>query len=279
VVVYPELTLTTFFPRYWYEDEDELNGFFEAAMPNEDVQPLFDCATELGIGFNLGYAELTPDGRRFNTSILVGPDGRIGGKYRKVHLPGHADNKSGFAAQHLEKRYFEVGDLGFGVFDFMGCRVGMCICNDRRWPEVYRVLALQSAELVFLGYNTPSRMLDWQEPPHLAMFAHLLSIQAGAYQNSVWVAAAAKCGVEDGAHMIGGSAIVAPSGEIVTKAISEDDEVITAEIDLALAESYRENIFNFARHRQPHTYGLIVERTGRGEPLPTPERDEAAAIA
>src|SRR5262245_20803870 len=115
VVVYPELTLTTFFPRYWYEDAAELNGFFETSMPNEHVQPLFDRAAELGIAFNLGYAELTADGRRFNTSILVDRDGRIAGKYRKVHLPGHADNKSSFAAQHLEKRYFEVGDLGFGV--------------------------------------------------------------------------------------------------------------------------------------------------------------------
>src|SRR5262249_30984104 len=123
------------------------------------------------------------------------------------------------------------------------------------------------------------RVLDWEEQPHQAMFAHLLSIQAGAYQNSVWVAAAAKCGIEDGAHMIGGSAIVAPTGEIVTKAISEEDEIITAEIDVTLAESYRENIFNFARHRQPHTYRLIVERAGRGEPLPTPEVDEAIAIA
>jgi N-carbamoyl-D-amino-acid hydrolase len=278
VVVFPELTLTTFFPRYWFERDGEVNRFFETHMPNEHVQPLFDCAVELEVGFYLGYAELTPDGRRFNTSILVDPEGRIRGKYRKVHLPGHADNRTEAPAQHLEKRYFEVGNLGFGVFEFMGCNVGMCICNDRRWPEVYRVLALQSADLVFLGYNTPSKVIGWEDQPHQGMFTHLLSLQAGAYQNSVWVAAAAKCGVEDGAHMIGGSVIVAPSGEIVARAVSEDDEVITAEIDLEMADWFRQTVFNFAEHRQPLNYQLIVERVGRGEPLSTLEPDESALL-
>jgi len=278
VVVFPELTLTTFFPRYWFERDGEVNRFFETHMPNEHVQPLFDCAVELEVGFYLGYAELTPDRRRFNTSILVDPEGRIRGKYRKVHLPGHADNRSEAPAQHLEKRYFEVGNLGFGVFEFMGCNVGMCICNDRRWPEVYRVLALQSADLVFLGYNTPSKVIGWEDQPHQGMFTHLLSLQAGAYQNSVWVAAAAKCGVEDGAHMIGGSVIVAPSGEIVARAVSEEDEVITAEIDFAIAQWFRQTVFNFAEHRQPLNYQLIVERVGRGEPLRTLERDESALL-
>ena len=278
IVVYPELTLTTFFPRHWVEDQHEVDDFFEREMPNRHVQPLFDCAKELGVGFYLGYAELTREGRRFNTSILVEPSGRIAGKYRKVHLPGHAEHRPDEPSQHLEKRYFEVGDLGFGVFDFMGSKTGMCICNDRRWPEVYRVLALQSADIVLLGYNTPSRVPGWRDQPHGWMFTHLLSIQAGAYQNSVWVAAAAKSGVEDGAHMIGGSAIVAPSGEIVARAITEQDEVITAEVDLALAEPYRQSVFNFAAHRRPENYGLIVERVGRGEPLPVPV-DEIAQPA
>jgi N-carbamoyl-D-amino-acid hydrolase len=278
VVVFPELTLTTFFPRYWFESDDEVNRFFETEMPNEHVQPLFDCAAELEIGFYLGYAELTGEGRRFNTSILVDPDGRIRGKYRKVHLPGHADNRSEEPAQHLEKRYFEVGDLGLRVFDFMGCNVGMCICNDRRWPEVYRVLGLQSAELVVLGYNTPSKVIGWSDQPHQGMFTHLLSLQSGAYQNSVWVAAAAKCGVEDGAHMIGGSVIVAPSGEIVARAVTEEDEVIAAEVDLDMGEWFRQTVFNFAEHRQPQHYRLIVERVGRGEPLPAPEPEESAVV-
>jgi predicted amidohydrolase len=65
-VVFPELALTTFFPRYWMTEEEAVERYFERSMPNADVQPLFDAARELGVGFYLGYAELTADGRRFN---------------------------------------------------------------------------------------------------------------------------------------------------------------------------------------------------------------------
>ncbi|MGC4244205.1 MAG: nitrilase-related carbon-nitrogen hydrolase, partial [Herbaspirillum sp.] len=102
---------------------------------------------------------------------------------------------------------------------------------------------------------------------HLRMFHHLLSLQANAYQNGLWVAAAAKCGFEDGFHMIGGSAIVAPSGEIVAQAQGEEDEVIFSSCDLQLGETFLQHVFNFAKHRRPEHYRLIVERTGAGAPL------------
>jgi predicted amidohydrolase len=267
-VVFPELTLTTFFPRYWHDDAAAVDTYFEREMPGPEVKPLFDCARELGVGFYLGYAELTPEGRHFNTAILVDSGGVIRGKYRKIHLPGHADKLEDVGAQHLEKRYFEVGDLGFGVFEVDGVKIGICLCNDRRWPEVYRVLALQGADLVVLGYNTPTEVPGWQEEPHAKMETHLLSLRAGAYQNSVWVAATAKSGDEDGRHLIGGSAVVAPSGEIVAKARTEGDEVVLAEVDLDYAEMYKQSVFNFAAHRRPEHYSLIVDRVGRGDPLP-----------
>src|SRR5207245_4604017 len=93
-VVFPELAFTTFFPRWWMEDQAEVDAkFFEKSIPSKETQPLFDEAKKLGIGFYIGYAELTPDRHRYNAAILVSPDGRIVGKYRKVHLPGHADHK------------------------------------------------------------------------------------------------------------------------------------------------------------------------------------------
>lgn len=266
-VVFPELALTTFFPRYWMEEREAQERFFETAMPNAQVQPLFDEARKLGMGFYLGYAELTPEGLPFNTAITVDRAGSIVGKYRKIHLPGHAEHKPQAPFQHLEKKFFQVGDLGFRVFDADGVRTGMCICNDRRWPETYRVMALQGAELVVLGYNTPSVNINWNEPVHLRTTTHLLCLQASAYQNAVWVAAAAKCGSEDGHHMIGSSVIVAPTGEIVARALSEEDEVISVKADLSLGEHFRQHVFNFAKHRRPEHYGLIVERVGAGDPL------------
>lgn len=266
-VVFPELALTTFFPRYWYEDEGEVNRFFERDMPNAETQPLFDLAADLGIGFYLGYAEATNDGRRFNSSILVDIDGRILGKYRKVHLPGHADNRPHLPFQHLEKKYFQPGDLGFPVWRAFDSILGMLICNDRRWPEAYRVMGLQGVELVALGFNTPSHNIYHPETPHLRMFHHRLSVQAGAYQNATWVVATAKAGAEDGYHMFGGSCIVAPTGEIMAQTAGEEDEVIAFDCDLDLCQHYKASTFAFERHRRTEHYTRITAQTGVTLPL------------
>lgn len=269
LVVFTELALTTFFPRWLIEDEAELDSYYETEMPGHVTMPLFEEAQKLGIGFYLGYAELSHAGgvkQRYNTSILVDRTGTIIGKYRKVHLPGHAEPQPGREFQHLEKRYFEPGDLGFPVFEGFGGKMGMCICNDRRWPETYRVMGLQGVEMVMLGYNTPYGHTGEQAMDSLILFHNHLSMQAGAYQNATWVVGTAKCGNEEGSRMGGQSVIVAPSGEIVAMSCTVEDEVITARCDLDMGRIYRETIFDFAAHRRPEHYGLIVERTGAGVP-------------
>ncbi len=264
LIVFPELALTTFFPRHLFETDPEIDSFCEASMPGPATQPLFDRAKALGIGFYLGYAELTEAAGkklRFNTSILVAPDGTIVGKYRKVHLPGHSEYRPGKRNQ-LEKRYFTVGDLGFPVWRSQNAVMGMCICNDRRWPETFRVMGLKGLELLLVGYNTSAVNNATEEPGHLRMFHHLLALQAGAYQNGTWVAAAAKAGVEDGQGLIGGSCIVAPTGEIVAKASTEGDELIMADCDLSLCDYIKSTIFNFEAHRRIEHYGIITSQTG-----------------
>jgi len=266
-VVFPELAFTTFFPRWWMENQAEVDErFFEKQIPSRETQPLFDEAKKLGIGFYIGYAELTPEGRRFNTAILVGPDGSIVGKYRKIHLPGTADAVEGRQGQHLEKHYFEVGDLGFGVFRAFGGIMGMCICNDRRWPETYRVMGLQGVEMIMLGYNSPVGLGDSFDLDSLELFHNRLVMQSGAYQNGTWVIGAAKCGFEEGYHMIGQSAIIAPSGEIVAMCHTYGDELCVRRCDLDFGLRYKNDIFNFAAHRRPEHYRLIVERTGAKPP-------------
>jgi predicted amidohydrolase len=265
LVVFPELALTTFFPRWWMENQAEIDAFFEREMPGPETRPLFEEAQRLGIGLSLGYAELVGKGltaRRFNTSILVDAGGRIVGKYRKIHLPGHAEHEPWRAFQHLEKRYFEVGDLGWGVWRAFGGLLGMCICNDRRWPETYRVMGLQGVEMVLLGYNTPVHHPPAPEHDALGNFHNQLSMQAGAYQNGTWVVGVAKCGKEEGCDMIGQSQIIAPSGETVAMSTTLGDELCVARCDLDLTRSYKETTFNFARHRRPEHYRMIVDRTG-----------------
>ena len=266
LIVFPELALTTFFPRWYMEDQAAIDAFFEREMPSNETRPLFEAAARFGMGFYLGYAEFTPEGRHFNTSILVDRSGRIVGKYRKIHLPGHAEHEPWRAFQHLEKRYFEVGNLGWGVWRTLGGNFGMAICNDRRWPETYRVMGLQDVEMVLLGYNTP-----WHNPPapdhdRLSEFHNQLSMQGGAYANATWVVGTAKCGEEEGCKLLGNSSIIAPTGEVVARALTEDDELVIARCDLDLGLSYKKSTFNFARHRQPDQYQMIVERTGAEPP-------------
>jgi predicted amidohydrolase len=269
LVVYPELAFTTFFPRWYMTDPIEVDSWFEREMPNPATRPLFETAAQYRVGISFGYAELTTDGHHFNTAILVDPNGRIVGKYRKVHLPGHAEYDPARTFQHLEKRYFEPGDLGFSVWRTMGGIVGMCICNDRRWPETYRVMGLQGVELIVLGYNTPSTNSQKRdEGPQKRQFHNRLTIQAGAYQNSTWLVAVAKGGTEDGHHLIAGSVIVNPDGEIVSEAKTEDDELIVADCDLDATIFGKQTIFDFARHRRIEHYGRITSQTGI---IPPPE--------
>jgi len=267
LVVFTELGLTTFFPRYYAEDRAEMDEWFETEMPNAATRPLFEFSAENGIGFSLGFAELTPEGRHFNTQILVDKTGNLIGKYRKVHLPGHAEFEPERTFQHLEKRYFEPGDVGFPVWRTMGGVMGMCICNDRRWPETFRVMGLQGVELVMLGYNTPSsNSLAPEETPARRMHHSLLCMQAGAYQNATWVVGVAKAGDEDGHYMLAGTSIINPNGEIVAQSETEDDELVVYNCDLDACRFLKDTTFNFQAHRRTEHYQLITEQTGAKPP-------------
>lgn len=262
LVVFPELALTTFFPRWYFEQQSEIDAFFEREMPGAETLPLFEESARLGIGFYLGYAELVvEDGKthHYNTSVLVNEKGSIVGKYRKIHLPGHHGHEPWRPFQHLEKRYFEHGNLGFPVFDEFDGKMGMCLCNDRRWPETYRVMGLQGVEMIMLGYNTPKHYPPAPEHDHLQEFHNHLVMQAGAYQNGSWIVAVAKAGREEDCDLIGESCIIAPTGEIVAECKTLEDEVIVADCDLDRCQEIQKNIFNFAMHREPQDYQLICQ--------------------
>jgi N-carbamoyl-D-amino-acid hydrolase len=262
LVVFPELALTTFFPRWFVDDISEADHWYETEMPSPVTQPLFDEARRLKIGFCLGYAELTPDGHRFNTQILVDESGATVAKYRKVHIPGHEHNEPGRPFQHAERYYFEPSSEGFGVWNAFGARVGMMICNDRRWPESYRVMGLQGVELILCGYNTPIHYVPDPSQDILQGFHNALVMQSGAYQNGTWVVGVAKGGVEEGVDSLGQSMIVAPSGQIVAQAFTTDDELLLARCDLDWCKRYTKTLFDFDRYRRPEVYGRITSQRG-----------------
>ncbi|HIF67580.1 MAG TPA: N-carbamoyl-D-amino-acid hydrolase [Acidimicrobiia bacterium] len=260
LIVFPELALTTFFPR-WYLDDvpEELDSYYETEMPGPQTQRLFDAAKSLGVGFYLGYAELTPEGKRYNSSVLVERDGSIVGRYRKVHLPGHEEHEPDRPFQHLERRYFEEGPEGFNVWDAFDGIMGMALCNDRRWPETYRVMALQNVEMILIGYNTPLHYAPDPSQNPLQSFHNRLVMQAGAYQNGTWVVGVAKGGVEEGVESLAQSMIIAPSGQIVAEAVTTGDELLVADCDLDWCKHYKETLFDFDRYRRPEMYELITQ--------------------
>jgi predicted amidohydrolase len=262
LVVFPELALTTFFPRWFVDDITEADHWYETSMPSPVTQPLFDEARRLSIGFSLGYAELTPDGHRFNTQILVEKDGSVVAKYHKVHIPGHEHHEPDRPFQHAERYYFEPGPEGFGVWKAFGARVGMMICNDRRWPETYRVMGLKGVEMILCGYNTPIHYVPDPSQDILQGFHNALVMQSGAYQNGTWVVGVAKGGVEEGVDSLGQTCIVAPSGQIVAQAYTTGDELVVARCDLDWCSKYKETLFNFDKYRRPEVYGSITAQKG-----------------
>ncbi len=262
LVVFPELALTTFFPRWFVDDITQADHWYETEMPSAITKPLFDEAKKLNIGFCLGYAELTPQGERFNTQILVERDGSIVAKYRKVHIPGHEHHEPDRPFQHAERYYFKPSDEGFGVWKAFGGRIGMMICNDRRWPESYRVMGLQGVEMILCGYNTPLQYIPDPSQDPLQGFHNALVMQSGAYQNGTFVVGVAKGGVEEGVDSLADSSIIAPSGELLAKTVTSDDELVTAVCDLDWCNNYKNTLFNFDRYRRPEVYGRITGQRG-----------------
>jgi predicted amidohydrolase len=251
----------TFFARHIFKDEGQLNSFFEHALDISQAgpgRPLFEEARTLSIDVYVGYAEKTPAGHTFNSAIYYSASmDKAIAKYRKVHIPGTKEplEKDEDAMHHLEKRNFQPGDIDFPAFCVPGlfssqevdcpqadAVLGMLICSDRRWPEAWRCYGLQGVELILCGYNTPGynpsfwgmqKSITPAAAERRIMAQHKLVMQANSYMNSCFSIAAGKAGLEDGQYsLIGGSCIVSPEGEVLAEAVTMDDEVIAADIDL-----------------------------------------------
>jgi Asp/Glu/hydantoin racemase/predicted amidohydrolase len=291
VVLFPECTFTTFFPRYLIEDEAELDSFFEHGdiTVSDNTKPLFDKAKELGVDISIGFAEAADNGDRYNACVYYhAKSGSVLSKYRKIHLPGDFEPfPEPEAVNQLEKRYFKPGNLGFQAFripDLVESTpergepiFGMMICNDRRWAESWRCLGLQGVEVVLTGFNTPgfapqmwgaAADLSPDEARADALFHHKLVMQAHSYTNACFSVSAARCGMDDGKYdLIGGSTIIGPDGKIITESKTEEDEVIIADCDLDQCRPGKTRTFDFARHRRTEHYGILTSQTGVVEPL------------
>nr|ABS11194.1 HyuC2 [Agrobacterium tumefaciens] len=258
--VFPELALTTFFPRWISPDEAELDSFYPKCPARWSV-PLFRRPPNSGIGLQSGLRELREGGRRrrFNTSLQHVKSGGVRQKRRKVSHPGHKEPEAYRPHQHLEKRYFFPGDLGFRGLPAVPASMAMFICNDRRWPELRRVMGLGDVELQRSGYNTPAGDPPVGRRDHLRLQHADLSMQAGPYQNSRWTSDAAKMGMEEGCDRRGPECIVAPRGVKGARSDSLEKLRIPSSSDLDCKKYWRSTRFNFKAHREPDHYRLIAE--------------------
>lgn len=249
LLVYPELALTTYFPKV-VRDRGECDGFYDHKLPTAETEELFGRARDAGVAFHVGYAERSPEGTYFNSSVYVDTDGAVAGKYRKIHLPGRtAHATTSDRPVVYEPLYFAHGDLGLRSFSTKLADVGLFLCQDRRYPEVYRTLGLAGAQIAVTGYNTPVYPL--------ALDHNELTLRAGAYENSMFVVAAAKAGVEDGVPFIGGSCVIDPNGQVLARAHGSGDELVTARIDLDWIEEARAS-WNFYGRRHPDEYTALT---------------------
>ena len=216
------------------------------------------------------YALLDEDAdgttHRWDVQTLVERDGSIVAPYKKTHIPGHEHHEPDRPFQHAERYYFEPSPDGFGVWRAFGGVVGMMICNDRRWPETYRVMGLQGVEMILCCYNTPIHYVPDPSQDILQGFHNALVMQSGAYQNGTWVVGVAKGGVEEGVDSLAQSMIVAPSGQIVAQARTSGDELVIARCDLDWCARYKGTLFDFDRYRRPELYGRITGQRGSVEP-------------
>lgn len=247
VISLPELSLTKYF-GHW-NTRDFARMFDE--VPGPHTRPVQERARQHGIAVILPLAERA--GVTFyNTAVLVGPDGEIIGRYRKMHLPGSYPEKDKGAFTY-ERLYFTPGNLGFPTFEVAGMRVGVQICHDRNFPEGYRILALGGAELVFTPTNMPVVGAVWQSD------IWETTLRLRAYENGCFHVGIGKAGVEDGVPYVGDSVVISPlGGLIVAQAKTDGTELVLAEIDVDDVHEARTRM-PFPRDRRPEYYGPLAE--------------------
>ena len=142
LVVFPELALTAFFPRWVLVTVAEIDAFFERSMPSAETQLLLSVLGTFRSDFVWATLNASRRGNECAAttprSCSIDPVAWSAGS-RKVHLPEQSEPDPRHTHQHLEKRCFEVGDLGFPVCSLLGGKIGMAVCDYRRWPETYPV--------------------------------------------------------------------------------------------------------------------------------------------
>jgi len=253
VICLPEL----YSSFYFCQKED--TSYFALAEPlySTSFQAFSKLAKDLGVVIIVPFFERRTAGIYHNSAYVIDTDGKEAGLYRKMHIP---DDPS-----YYEKYYFTPGDLGFKAIETKYGKLGTLICWDQWYPEGARLTALKGAEVLFyptaIGWH-PHEKLQFGKKQHEAW----MIVQRGhAVANGIFVAAVNRTGFEKpiehkaGIEFWGSSFIAGPQGEIIVQASHDKEEILLADIDLALMEEVRQN-WPFFRDRRIDAYGDIAKR-------------------
>ena len=245
IVCLPELFTTLYFPR---EKKAPVPGLAET-IPGKTTDVLGKAARENNVVLVGGSIFEKEGGKFYNTSVVFAENGKIIGRYRKMHIPHDPF--------FHEKDYFEEGNEGFKVFKTKHCVIGVLICYDQWFPEAARVNALMGAELIFYptaigvpdGNREPEG--DWQEAWTVVQRGH-------AVANSAVIASVNRVGKEGNVNFFGGSFVSDQFGKILSQG-GNGEEIIIAEIDLNLSKRIREG-WRFFYNRRPESYNKLIEK-------------------
>ncbi len=236
--------------RYFCQTENAKNFDLAETIPGPTTQALSEAARACKVVVIGSLFEKRASGIYHNTAVVIDADGKLLGKYRKMHIP----DDPGF----YEKFYFVPGDLGFKTFETRFAKIGVLICWDQWFPEAARLMALSGAEILF--YPTA---IGWKpgksKETKLYHTAWEMSQRAHAISNGVYVAAVNRVGLEDRIKFWGSSFVADPFGGIVYRASASKEEVIVADCDLGRIEKTRRE-WPFLRDRRVDSYSAITSR-------------------
>lgn len=252
IVCLPEL----FRSQYFCQAEDHINFELAEEIPGKSTAMLGQLAQEFGLVIIASLFEKRTAGVYHNAAAIIDADGKLLGKYRKMHIPDDP--------LYHEKFYFTPGDLGFQAWHTQHGKIGVCICWDQWYPEAARLTTLHGAEIIFyptaIGWH-PKEKEKFGPAQHSAWE----TIQRShAIANGCYVAAANRVGHEriagdDGIEFWGQSFICGPDGQILAKGSVEQEEIVTAEIDWTRVNEHRTH-WPFLRDRRVDAYGGLERR-------------------
>ncbi|MDQ1581868.1 MAG: beta-ureidopropionase [Microbacteriaceae bacterium] len=244
VICFQEL----FYGPYFGIIQDPKYYEYAESVPGPTVERFQALAKEHHIVIILPVYEEEQPGVLYNTAAVIDSDGSYLGKYRKHHIPN--------LPQFWEKFYFRPGNLDYPVFDTAVGKVGVYICYDRHFPEGWRALGLNGAQIVFNPSATKpglsNRLWELEQP-------------AAAAANQYFIAANNRIGTEteefgdEAVTFYGSSYFVDPRGNYVGDVASTDtDEVVIRDLDFNTLREVR-NAWQFYRDRRPDSYDVIVK--------------------